>query len=126
MNSYLTLEQFLYAWGQNRRKKEWAFITRAEMQNSPTAFAIGICQGSSPNMSTKVINDNLAKEKEVEPGTIEGSWQTIDPSDLGGGAIHALWKEAHKKAEEKTPQGAPKNRVKIGMHHQILSYMSQR
>ena len=64
-------------------------------------------------MSTKVINDNLAKEIEVEPGTIEGSWQTIDPSDLSGGAIQSLLKEAHKKAEEKTPQGVPKNRVKF-------------
>ena len=66
------------------------------MQNSPTAYAIGICQGSSPNMSTKVINDNFAKELEVEHRTIKGSWQTIDPSDLGGGAIQAFWKDAHK------------------------------
>ena len=82
------------------------------MQSSPTAFAIGICQGSSPNMSTEVINANLGREIEAEHGTIEGSWQTIDPADLGEGIIQSLWKEAHKKAEEKTPQGAPKNRVK--------------
>ena len=112
INSNLTLDQFIDAWGQNRRKKGWAYITRAELQNSPTAFAIGTCQGSSPNMSTKVINDNLAREIEAEPGTIEGSWQTIDSSDLGGGAIQSLWKEAHKNAEEKTPRGGAKNRVK--------------
>ena len=112
INSNLTLDQFLDAWGQNRRRKEWAYITRAEMQSSPSAYAIGICQGSSPNMSTEVINANLCKEIEVAQGTIEGSWQTIDPADLGGGIIQSLWKEAHKKAEEKTPQGAPKNRVK--------------
>ena len=32
INSNLSLEQYIDAWGQNRKKKGWAYITRAEMQ----------------------------------------------------------------------------------------------
>ena len=63
-------------------------------------------------MCTRVINDNLATELGVEAGTIEESWQVIDGKDLGGGAVRVLWKDDQKQADEKTPQRAPKNRVK--------------
>ena len=64
INSNLTLDQFIDAWGQKRKSKEWAFITSAEMQSSPTAFAIGICQGSSPKMDTKRIIEILKQKLE--------------------------------------------------------------
>ena len=71
--------------------KQWAFITPAEMQNSPTACAIGICQGSSPKMTAEVMNNNLALEVETKEGTIEASWQLIDLSDLGGDVVKEMW-----------------------------------
>ena len=113
INSNLTLEQFIDAWGQKRKNKEWAFITPAEMQSSPTAFAIGICQGSSPKMDTTLINKNIKAEigahDEVK---IEGSWQLIDSADIGRSALQELWKEAQTQANDKTPKGVSKNRIK--------------
>ena len=93
------------------------------MQNSPTAYAIGMCQGSSPNMCTKVI-DNLAQELDIgEEVKVEGSWQLLEASDKGSAAIKSMWKEATTQADEQKPKEHLRIVSKIDTHPQDLLYM---
>ena len=111
INSNLTLNQFIDAWGKNRKEKGWVFVTQSEMQSSPTAFAVGVCQGSSPNMVTNLINRNLEKVLETKEVKVEVSWQHITREDIGVTTINEMWKKAKNKSEEETPSGVQKNRI---------------
>lgn len=82
----------------------------AEMQKSPTAFAVGACQGSSPNMLTKAINENLKDVLGVDVG-VEVSYQLVDNEDMGS-VVNEFWKTANKKAETERPSGVSKSKTK--------------
>ena len=111
INSNLTLHQFIDAWGKYRKEKGWVFVTQAEMQSSPTAFAVGVCQGSSPNMVTTLINKKLAKTLGAKEVNEEVSWQHVTREDMRAMTINEMWKKAKNKADEETPSGVQKNRI---------------
>jgi hypothetical protein len=111
INSNLTMNQFIDTWGKYRKEPGWVYITPAEMQESPTAFAVGACQGSSPNMVTELINEKLQSVLGVET-KVEVSFQQIDRSDMGHKVISEFWTNANEKAESETPSGVSKNRTK--------------
>ena len=111
INSNLTMDQFIDTWGKYRKEPGWVYITPAEMQESPTAFAVGACQGSSPNMVTELINQKLKSVLGVETG-VEVSFQQIDRKDMGHKVISEFWNSANEKAESETPSGVSKNRTK--------------
>ena len=110
VNTNLTLDQFVDSWGKYRREQGWVYVAPAEMQQSPTAFAVGACQGSSPQMLTKAINDKLKEELGVEVG-VEVSFQLIDNDDMGS-VVNEFWKTANTKAENETPSGVSKSKTK--------------
>ena len=111
INSNLTLNQFIDAWGKYRKEKGWVFVTQSEMQSAPTAFAVGVCQGSSPNMVTNLINKKLAKALGAKDVKVEVSWQYVTREDIGAMTINEMWKKAKNKSEEETPSGFQKNRI---------------
>ena len=80
------------------------------MQSSPTAFAVGVCQGSSPNMVTTLINKNLANTLGAKEVNMEFSWQHVTREDIGAMTINEKWKKAKIKPK-KRPQAVYK---KIG------------
>ena len=111
INSNLTMNQFIDTWGKHRKEPGWVYITPAEMQESPTAFAVGACQGSSPNMATEVINKKLQSVLGVET-KVEVSFQQIVGKDMGHSVVNDFWTNANEKAETETPSGVSKNRTK--------------
>ena len=110
INSNLTLDQFIDSWGKYRKDEGWVFICQAEMQQSPTAYAVGACQGSSPNMLTNIINERL-KRLIVTETLVEVSFQQVERRDMGA-VVSEYWKNANDKAANNTPSGTSKNRTK--------------
>ena len=111
INSNLTMNQFIDTWGKYRKEPGWVYITPAEMQESPTAYAVGACQGSSPNMVTELINEKLQSVLGVETG-VEVSFQQIDRKDMGHKVVNEFWTSANEKAESETPSGVSKKQNK--------------
>ena len=99
VSSKLTLYQFIDAWTKMKGMKDQVYISEAEMQSSPTAFAVGLCQGSSPKKVTKLLNEKLAGALETNI-KVEASWQIINKDDLGNGIVEGLWKQANEKSKD--------------------------
>lgn len=91
--------EFLNKW--NMKKREYKLnnraaytITLAPMQNSPTAFIIGIAVGSSENQDFELLNDRLEQATGIKG--IEVSYQNIHQS----GITPEFWKMANNKASK--------------------------
>jgi hypothetical protein len=91
--------EFLNKW--NMKKREYKLnnraaytITLAPMQNSPTAFIIGIAVGSSENQDFELLNDRLEQATGIKG--IEASYQNIHQS----GITPEFWKMANNKASK--------------------------
>ena len=99
ISSKLTLFQFIDAWSKLKGYKEQIYLAEAEMQNSPIAFAVGLCQGSSPKKVTKLLNERLPQVLDTNV-KVEASWQVIGKDDLGNGIVEDIWKQANEKSKE--------------------------
>ena len=99
ISSKLTLFQFVDAWSKLKGFKEGVYLAEAEMQSSPTSFAVGICQGSSPKKVTKLLNERLPQVLNTDV-KVEASWQVISKDDLGNGIVEDIWKQANEKSKE--------------------------
>ena len=99
ISSKLTLFQFIDAWSKLKGYKEQVYLAEAEMQSSATAFAIGLCQGSSPKKVTKLLNERLPQVLDTD-AKVEASWQVIGKDDLGNGIVEDIWKQANEKSKE--------------------------
>ena len=118
----LTKEQLINKWNASRKDENYGYINEAEMQSSPKAHAIGFLQGSTPKMLTNSINGSL---KNLHAGTkVEVSSQFIPYMD---GLTNRAWENAKEKAENDTPNGVSKNRMKnLYAPSAIVVYVSER
>ena len=103
----LTLHEFTNTWSKCKNVNGWSHIVPAEMQHSPTAYAVGLCQGSSHGKDCVTLNRELSK---VLGCQVEASWQNITGQEK---FKSRMWTEANKVATKEGGDHMPTyNRVK--------------
>ena len=103
----LTLHEFTNTWSKFKSVNGWSHIVPAEMQHSPTAYAVGLCQGSSYGKDCVTLNKELSKDLECQ---VEASWQNITGLEK---FKSRMWTEANKVATKEGGDHMPTyNRVK--------------
>ena len=107
VNTSMSLHEFCNTWTKYKNINGWSHIVPAEMQKSSTAYAVGLCQGSSYGRDCTTLNKELTKALGCE---VEASWQNITGMEKFKGR---MWNAANKAATKEAGEHMPTyNKVK--------------
>jgi hypothetical protein len=97
LSTNLTKHEFITRWNLNKQEykknnRAAYSISLAPMQNSPTAYIIGIAVGSTEKQEYEILNRKLSEETGING--LEVSFQNINQA----GVTQEFWKLANEKA----------------------------